>query len=88
MRKTVRAWPPVHEESDLHQACADNDHDKAMEIINLKMSGDMGAFLDLRRLLLRPNDNKQAWTRHSPHYRQTSNPNPNPNPNPHPDLQP
>jgi len=70
-----------------------------MEIINLKMSGDMGAFLDLRRLLLRPNDNKQAWTRHSPHYRQTSNPNTltltltltsNPNqtsnPNPNPDA--
>ena len=50
----------------LHQACADNDHDKAKGIIDKLMSGEGGGTEDLKRLLLEPNDNKQAWTRHSP----------------------
>ena len=69
MRKTVRAWPPVHEESDLHQACAANDHDQAERIIEIKMGGDIGAFKELKKLLLHPNDNKQAWPRDSPDLR-------------------
>ena len=59
----------VHEESGLHQACADNDHDAAERIIDLKMSGDIGAFNELKKLLLHPNDNKQAWPRDSPDLR-------------------
>ena len=53
----------VHEEANLHQACAANDHDEAERIIKLKMSGDIGAFKELKKLLLHPNDNKQAWPR-------------------------
>ena len=70
MRGPVRAWPkPLHEDTtDLHQACADNDHDEADKIIKRLMSGEGGTqnLGELKRLLLHLNDNKQAWTRHSP----------------------
>ena len=67
MRKTLPTWPPVHAESDLHQACADNDHDRAEEIIGKLMSGEDGGTKELKRRLLHPSDdNKQAWTRPSP----------------------
>ena len=57
------------DESDLHQACAANDHDEAERIIDKLMSGDIGAFNELKKLLLHPNDNKQAWPRDSPDLR-------------------
>ena len=76
----VRAWPkPLREESAFHQACADNDHDKAEGIINKLLSGEGGGPIELKRQLLHLNANKQAWTRDSPQCRQTSNPDPNPN---------
>ena len=62
-------WPPLHEESELHQACADNDHDKAEIIINKLMSGEGGGNpIELKRLLLGASPNsKQARGRATRH---------------------